>query len=275
MIKWRLITFSWLLVATTALAVSKSILSNDLSYRGAPIDSLCFFNSQMNTHLIKLQQCGVKAEKLTIKSQNTELIQQGFIGFDWENRQVSYPSQGYSYYKTFPAGSHRYWVYTLNNSGGSGDFTAIQSIERKNLTTLAVMPVVSGDRCNGGISDVKVEHQHFIFRVHLTAFDLLALVNSNSHHLKPYDDLAACAVCCVAKAVYQLELGSKQEVTPTPKLQYVEWDGQTMTPSQMVQQGRHQACFNRLLSSASKGKSALNRLELKRFVNDFNQHCVH
>lgn len=239
----------------------------DLMYLGKPIDSLCF-NLDANSNTIQLNTCGIKKEKYTLSSVNSDLIKKGYVGFDWKDTTASYPAEGYSYYKIFPADNQQYWIYTINNGGGSGEFTAINLVKRKNADTLAIKTIIGGDRCNGGIQDVQQQNNQLKFSVNLTAFDILALTNENPHQLKAYDDLAACAVCCFGKAYY--EVNSSLAL----KLMYVELDTSDNFDD-LSTQGKYQQCFNELFKQyVTQGKTKLNEAQLKQFGKEFNEKCV-
>lgn len=239
----------------------------DLIYLGKPIDSLCFYNEERTT-LINLNDCGIKKEKYMATGQDNDLIKNGYIGFNWKDTNASFSLKGYSYYKFFPASDNSYWVYTMNNGGGSGDFTAINLMQRKNEDTIEVNTIDSGDRCNGGIQDVKKEGDHLIFSANLTASDFLAIINQNPHHLKAYDDLAACAICCTGKAFYDVIPNS------LPKLNYIDL-GTTNNIEEMPSQGKYQSCFNKLIARyVSSGKNKLNEFQLKTLITEFNEKCV-
>lgn len=80
--------------------------------------------------------------------------------------------------------------------------------------------------------------------------------------------MAACAACCIAKAYYEVEPGYD------PELKYVDL-GKRGSAGEMPDQGLHEACFNKLVSSyIAKGKIKLDYLNLKKFVGEFNQTCI-
>ena len=244
-------------------------LPEDLLYLSKPIDSLCFFQPETTSDKITLTQCGLIKEKSLIKTDNAALIKQGFIGFDWQNSNASNPSHGYSYYKPLKAGQHQYWIYTVNNSGGNGEFTAVNSVTRTGPKTLQLKSIMAGDRCNGGIQDVQAKNQQLIFSVNLTPYDLIRLGRRDTQDLQAYDDLAACAVCCVAKAFYAVDAALK------PKLTYVALNANLDKPAEMSQQGHFQACFNQLIASYSvKHQTRLLPSQLKKLADEFTARCL-
>ena len=257
-----------LLINCLVFAVSNNV-SSDLFFLAKPVDPLCFSNLDSHSKRIDLKNCGLTKEKLMRKGENSHLIKDGFVGFDWQDPKASYPSQGYSYYKVFNAGNHQYWIYTLNNGGGSGDFTAINFVQVKKPGILDVNNLMAGDRCNGGIQEVKESNHHLFFSVNITAFDFLSLLNDNPHQLKAYDDLASCATCCAAKALY--EVNSELQL----KLKGVNLGAEAENPAEMSTQGRYQACFNTIIASyAKRGNFKLTHSQFSHLVKQFNSTCV-
>lgn len=265
----RISGLSFCLFASLSAPAVSAALPQALLFLNKPVDSLCFFNLESNSDKISLGNCGAAKEKVRVKGHNASLLNRGFIGYDWQASGTSYPSQGSSYYKPFDAGDQAWWIYTLNNGGGSGDFTAINLVKREKPDVLSIKGVMGGDRCNGGIQDVTEKNHHLVFSVNLTAYDFLPLVQDNPHGLKAYDDLSACAVCCAAKAFYEVDANLE------PKLSYVDFSGHGANPEEMPQQGVHQACFNTLFAAyVTKGKLKLNEQQLKQFVKEFNATCI-
>lgn len=265
MIKWYLSIIFFILNLSAISVVAAESVPNDLLYGGNPIDSLCFFN-QENIHKIHLKNCGIKKEKYNLKSINSELTKKGYVGYNWQDSASD--DQGYSYYKILDAGDHRYWVYTINNSGGSGDFTNLYLVKRIDPTTLNMTVIAGGDRCNGGIQDVAMKNKNVVFIVNLTAYDLLDLANNKIKNLKAYDDLAACATCCTAKAFYSIDNTLKA------KLNYAELEN-FKDKSELPFQGKLQACFNNLfVGYINKNDMILNQEKLNEFAKQFVRTCV-
>ncbi len=250
-----------------AAALTPSDYPPALTFTKRPIDPLCFANLENNSDKIHLKNCGIEKTKYTITEKYKKLNQDKFYGFNWKDTSVDYPSGGASYYKAWDAGHNQYWIYTLNNTGGSGDFSAINLYARQSEDSATLQHIDGGDRCNGGIEDVTNKNHHLRYGVNLTAYDLFALANKNPHNLKAYDDLSACAVCCAAKAYYDIDVQAKL------KLLYVDLGKNTNT-AEMPMQGTHQACFNNLLAAyVVKGKNKLDHVQLAQFVDEFNKKC--
>ncbi|MBA2648949.1 MAG: hypothetical protein H0U75_04975 [Legionella sp.] len=240
--------------------------SKALQYMGRPIDALCFTNLDQDKKSIDLTHCGLKATKYVLNGQNKDLIGQGYTGLNWIDKSGPGNSQGYSYYKFFKANADAFWVYTVSNSGGNGEFTQLLKVQPGQSDTLQVETIMEGDRCNGGISKVKLQDSKLDFSVNVTAFDIIALSKNHDPSLKAYDDLAACAVCCFGKAHYELK-GSK------PQLKYIDLGGITNSKDR-PDQGRYQSCLNDLLTSrVINGHNKLNLAQLDELVSQFSKQC--
>lgn len=256
------------LASSLFAAPAASQFTSDFMYGDSPIDALCFFNLEEEAGTINLQNCGVTKENYVRNSEkgNDKLFQQGFIGFNWQDNANH--AEGYSYYKIFPAGNGEYWVYSINSGGGSGVFSAIDLVSRKDASTLAYDFYAGGDRCNDGIQDVTEKDHQLTFSMNLTPVTFLSLTNGSGQQGKTYEKLADCAACCVAKAFYTLEPGYD------PVLQYVDL-GKRTNNSSVPEQGSYTACFNKLIDAYfTKGKTKLSAVELKELVREFNQTCM-
>lgn len=255
------ILLAYLLAAKISAAVPA-----DLMFHDKPIDALCFFNVEGKE--IELKQCGLAKAKYAVKGHNASLIEKGYIGYNWQDPEYPGPAEGYSYYKFFNAGKNVYWLYTINSGGGTGDFTAILRVKRKSTDILEIETLVDGDRCNGGVQDVSAVNDHLSFSQNLTAYDLIALSKKAAPDVKAYDDLAACAICCVAKAYYELSGNAQLQ------LSYVDLD-KVKEIQEMPEQGTLQPCLNQLFTSyATEGKTKLKHNMLDEFVAKFKQTCI-
>lgn len=266
-----ILKFGWskmksLIALFFVLLMQSTYAAPELMFSGKPVDSLCFYNLPSNSKLIDLKTCGAKKENYTISGQNDDLIKKGYLGYIWKDPSSN--SQGDSYYKVFSAGANKYWVYTLNNTGGSGMFSAIHQVQQKTPDTLEIKTLMSGDRCNGGVQDVVETNNQLRFGVNLTPADFLVLANKNPNKIQAYDDLSACAVCCTARAFYELDPSLNL------KLSYIDL-GEDADIENMPNQGKYQECFNKLLaSSISKKETKLNPQKFNEFVEQFNKSCV-
>jgi hypothetical protein len=236
---------------------------SDLLYLGRPIDPLCFDqNGSGNYHL---NECGAIKQRLIIKNKDNHLSKKNFFGFEWRNSE--FPTPGYSYYQAFPAKQKHFWLYTINNGGGTGSFTNINLFNRINDDTFEIKLIDGGDRCNGGIDNVTDKNGTLTYSKNLTGYDLLAMVHQNSK-VKAYDNLAACAICCIATVSYELNENLQ------PKFQYVELGHHTKS-EEMPEQGNMQNCFNNLiLSYVKSGKNKLDEKQLSALAEEFEDRCV-
>ena len=266
-----------LLCPLLTLAAPVSNVSNELMYLGKPIDSLCLFET-VDTHgRADLRACGLHSQKgRHIVGQVNPLIAKGFVGYNYSfNIKGSPNTQGNSYYKKFGTVGGSVIVQMLNHSGGTGVFSSLSLVKRDGdiiKTTL----LDGGDRCNGGLVNMQRvgtgTHQRLVYSVNLTAYDFLTLAKDNPRHLKAYDDLASCAVCCVATAVFQRNIGPN--TLTHEKLLYVDANAYPQGAGQPSSSPKYQACFDKLLKKYSqKNHGKLNAKQLSQFVRQFNAYC--
>ena len=184
--------------------------------------------------------------------------------------------QGYSYYKSFGKVGPSAIVQTINNAGGTGSFSFL-NVVRRDGNTLKLSVLNGGDRCNGALIAVKRvgkgQHERLVYSVQLTAYDYLTLANDNPHHIKAYDDLAACAVCCAGRAVYERSIGPD---FANEKLLYVDASLYLKDITTASSNSRYQACFNNVLVNyGKKNKGKLTAKQLTQFTKQFNEQCIH
>ncbi len=251
-----------------ALMLPMSLFAN-LMYQGKPIDALCFYNMAEKNLTVSLKTCGISAVPgQAIAGQNKHLVNQGYTGFIYTVKTPgsSYVAHGYSYYKNYGQINGYDVVYAVNNSGGNGEFLNLMLVKQVG-DTLQLKTIAGGDRCNGGVSDIKNDGKVFSYNVNVTPFDFLTLANNNVHQLKAYDDLQACAACCVATANYHYTSGD-QPVLSQLKL------NQDASQAGAVPGMNYQTCFNKLLHDyMANGKTTMNTQALNQFVQTFNQQC--
>lgn len=262
-----------ILMAFPALSYAVNVPKNypeDFLYQGQPIDVLCF-EQALDSKVVSLKSCGIQAAKdEKIKGSDTKLIAKGFTGYDYDWQDPANPelkSSGYSYYKIFPGANDFHIVYLINSGGGSGQFSSLLLVKRQG-DELKVENLGGGDRCNNGITDVKQDKQVLQYQVNLTAFDYLEFTKKNPHQLHAYDDLAACASCCLGSATFESDLSKDAE---SPKLVSIDLGDSY----ELSEQGKYQVCFNGLINDYKKqGKRYLNTKQLDQLVDDFNKTCV-
>lgn len=241
----------------------------DLLYHGQPIDALCFApTGGGEPGRINLSKCGMSVEKYVSDNEDGSMKKQGFIGTSWKDNAQNYPAQGYSYYNYFNAGNGQYWIYSINNTGGSGSFTLLMLVKRINLDTLEYKTFLGGDRCNGGIADVISDtNGQLKVSVNLTPYDIYNPTAQKNTKLNAYDDLAACASCCTAKANYEVDKDK-------PKFKSISLN-QVKSIDELPTQGSYQKCFNQLyMEYLKKGQNQLTEEQAKTFVTQFNHSCV-
>ena len=269
---------AFFLSSLVAFATPVTNLPDELMYQGKPIDPLCLFEIEDTKAVVDLSKCGLNSTKgKKISNEKNQLISKGFLGYDYQLSIDGIKSMsGYSYYKAFGKVGRSVIVQTINNTGGTGSFSFLNLVRRDgNVIKISVLD--GGDRCNGSLVDLKRTRQgaseQLVYKVQLTPYDLLLLAKDNPHHLKAYNDLSACAVCCIGTAIYQRNIGSdfKHE-----KLLYVDVSLYLKNVGQTPSTQKYQACFDKLLKKfGQKNHGRLDALQLSSFAHQFNVQCVH
>jgi hypothetical protein len=245
--------FKWLILGLVFFISSNlfaaSTLPASLMYNNKPIDALCIYEATKNTELSK---CGVNAVTgREIDGSNASMLAKGYTGFNYKQNNMG-PTHGESYYRVLCKQGKSDIIYTIDSSGGSGDFTAIKLLTR-NKNTITVKTLDAGDRCNGGINNVLVNNHVLMYRVNITPWDFLAMNNDNPLQLRAYDDLAACAACCAGTATYYRNYTLSADFVP-PK--------------------PYQRCFDKVIGGyIAKHKTILSAKEFREFTEFFNQTC--
>jgi len=152
---------------------------------------------------------------------------------------------------------------------------------RKNNNLKVEVLVSEGDRCNGGIYDVRQKNGILTYSENITAANFLDITKQNPHNLRAYDDLDDCAVCCVASAVYATDL---KDTNKKAKLLSVELGVDSYSPYMSISRESdnssdnskwYQACFNKLIAKyKNSGKISLTPDELNKFMTVFNKECT-
>lgn len=265
--------------ATSSMAVNESF-PRALIFKGKPVDPLCFYQTGENHHtdLVQLQTCGLHREHgRSLREKNTHLTDQGYFGYEFSWDMDSGPAmQGYSYYKPIGQVDSSILVQTINNGGGTGRFTTLSLVQRIG-DALQIKELSSGDRCNHGLEHASIVQSSggdsIIYGVRITPFDFITLSHQNTNHLKAYDDLDACAACCMGVAVFSRTFKDINH----DKLNYIDLTGVNIPVenSQDISGVKYQNCFNQVLSTFKKNTgNQLSPDDLNHFIKQFNHTCV-
>lgn len=269
--KSKYVAFGFLLsVFPLVLCAQKSRLPDLLTYDDNPIDPLCIFEAAQKNGTANLGQCGLNAEEGRKKTdENPVLKDRGFIGYDYSWKMNGFSAHGYSYYKPYGKLGDAAIVLSLNNSGGTGQFSSLNVITRDN-DQIHVESYNGGDRCNQGIIDMKRVKGKLRYTINLTSYDLLSLAYGHPDHLNAVDGLSLCAVCCIATAVLE------RPVSPAfghEKLLYIDLSAYAESIGQASAPTKEQACFESLLQQYKTKSDKLYPAEFDDFFNQYMRQC--
>lgn len=271
--KSRLVPFFFLWsVFPLLLCAQKPRVPDLLMYDNKPIDALCLFEAAQKKGTANLEQCGLHAEqgrKKTDENVSQVLKDRGFIGYDYSWNMNGYSAHGYSYYKPYGKLGNAAIVLSLNNSGGTGQFSEINVITR-DKEQIHVESYNGGDRCTHGIIDMKRMDDKLRYTINLTSYDLLSLTYGHPGKLTAADGLSFCAVCCIASAVLE------RPVSPEfghEKLLYIDLSAYSESLGQATAPSKQQACFEALLLQYKNKSDKLYPAEFNNFFNQYVNQC--
>lgn len=274
LLKITFLSFVLYLQANTGFAeILPKNYSTDLQYKGRPIDTLCFYEIQSTEGFILLDKCGLESEpNREITFTDNKFINQGYVGYNyiWTINEVE--SHGASYYKILGKTKDNYYIiYTLNRSGGTGNFSSLYRIRREKNNRIHFHLIANGDRCNNGINSATIRNNQLTYFSNVTSADFFTLTSQHMSDSKVLADLSDCATCCVATAKHESILNEKHFDSKLIWIDLTASNKQTDTDSE----NNSQNCFNQLFNSYLDRKIRfLNKKDVEKFVIEYNKQCI-
>jgi hypothetical protein len=175
-------------------------LPKDFIYKGEPIHPFCFMHDLFSDFYEKsLLSCTPKSqnkwkdelEKDPIRKDALKHFHEGFE--DPKTQEFLF----YQYLGHLSSGRHLLYIM-VGNFNTKGRFSAIGIVQRKK-DRISFLPIIVGDRANGGISDVFFKNGILKYRTHVTPralFDFWQIFSgvSNLSDIDP-STLQDCALC--------------------------------------------------------------------------------
>lgn len=230
-------------------------------YNGKPISPVCFMQASSE---VSLAACGVKTQtddgyKIPAEA---SAKQDGFYGYDFECAEGCM-STPYLYYRHLGMKGDNHVVQVASSGGGTGHFTDVRviSIDSGIMTTREML--AGGDRCNGGIAKASVKDDAVSFSQYVTPFDVIQLSDGNQAGFKAYDDIQACAACCVGEADYTDGNLTALRLTRDPE----EIVAEDLGPKDACFFGSYNESYN-------SGVTTLDHDKLLAFGRTFNGRCA-
>jgi hypothetical protein len=151
-----------------------------------------------------------------------------------------------------------------SSGGGSGLFSGIRVVRRAGDRLEIVEDLGGGDRCNGGVADVRVtEAGQVSYQLYATPYDLASAGVVGDVPFNAYDDLPACAMCC----------GGVIEFMDTVPVA-VHFDPSVASMAPDPEQPVF-TCYNAMVkSSLDGGKNRLDMEEARAFSSAFISSCL-
>lgn len=235
------------------------------TYSGDPVDPRCFLYGQ-ESGTVALQACSgdtIRNKDYPVDGALINDPDRG-IGYNFkceaEDGQVC--NGGYSFYKVLGQLDNDFYVRIENSGGGTGQFSQVRRVRLDNGVMRTEEIIAGGDRCNGGISKAEMKGNSISYSQYLTPFDLIQISGGNQEaKFVAYDDIQACAACCVAEANYAN--GELQSVTLM--------QDPAETPKDL--DNKNQCFFNSYNDSYKQMGVSLDIVKLRDFGSKFSERC--
>lgn len=169
------------------------------------------------------------------------------------------------------------------NYGGSGTFTfgfLFKGLDLDNYPRLddalagkkrsanleLVQRFNGGDRCLGGITDMRIEAPDKIsITRNMTPYELVVLGINKKKQEKSYGDLPDCALCCIGESTEIIDLNGQSELIE------IRLNGSRM--EQGKDRSKQQTCLSGLVSAEGKNL-VLSRKELENLQANYVKKCM-
>lgn len=241
-----------LLLSSTAMAAD---LPPDLMVDGKPLDAMCF-QRWRDEEPVNVRDC---ADPEVIPDPQ-ETSADGWMGYTFRLKDLpaDAPMRGLAEWRLLGRTDAGFVIETRYNGGGTGQFSTVETVRRDGDQLVSVTTHAGGDRCNGGVDAAAVVGGQVATASNITPYDLVALALGEEPTVKAYDDLAACAICCVGTATVVGEDLAWVSLTPMES-------GFAGTDQPV------QACLDRLLQAQ---QPSLTRAGLDRLGEAFRSECL-
>ncbi len=256
------------LLPLASWAAERSSKSEDqhlLLWKGKEIPPLCF-DKLIGPEAIEKVDIATCENNDDIKNIKTTRTKDSFLETSYqyaeEKENLSPP---YMSYRVVGKQGSDVVVETAWRSGGSGRFSEVLIVQLEGEELVVKKRVWSGDRCNGGISDVKIKDEKIHATVSITPADFPVVAYGEDRGIEAYADLEAGATSCFATVTY-----AGDDVSKVTLSEDFPWDSR----KEWVSRYKYQACFNQTFSKQIKEESELSLVEFRNFVDKFFKDCV-
>ncbi len=184
--------------------------------------------------------------------------------YDFPSEPDMPAEKGFSSYELLGAVAGGTAVELYNETGGTGRFSSIILVTLQGNMLKLVDQIAGGDRCNGGITDAKIENGQLVYSVNATPGDFPLMAWNEDKGIKAYEDLEASAMSCFGIATYKDHSLAAVELVPDAVQDGSDWS----------EQYSMQTCFNRKFKEAvTAGQIRMSAQNFKVFMDGFLAEC--
>ncbi len=234
--------------------LGQSVYATNFLYNGKAIHPSCLDGFlQNNKSTVDLRACNPGSTN--IKSRD------GWILAD--------RSTGYTKYRVLWNEGERYLIATSWTNSGSAIFSNLVRLREGSNTLHFVESIASGDRCNGGLSNYRIEGSILHFSQSLTASGLMDIAATNTGNMRS-GDLESGATFCFGTANYEYNLATNSKVLTSTNFKNLI----SVASPERMNQSPLQLCFNEIYTTYTKnGNATLTPQELAAFGRQFTTQC--
>lgn len=252
-------------------------LANDstlFQYQNTPISPLCLLaldpveEADTLPRHTDLKTCAQNPDITVI---NLKTAAAGKVELNYRYKEDEDEGELTSLYRIAGVNNNTYVIERVDFTGGSGAFSNLSLYTINGDTLTLINSIAGGDRCNGGVTNTRVENGTVLFDTHITPFDFLDLAfGADAPALEAYEDLEASASSCFATATYAYNF--IDQITP---------QSITFNPDAGIDQSgwsenyTHQVCFNNLFrTEVDAGNTQFSINQFKDFMGRFKDKCL-
>ncbi|HEY8963265.1 MAG TPA: hypothetical protein VIN59_02255 [Alphaproteobacteria bacterium] len=247
--------------------VKEDAPSQGFTWNGSAIDPMCIYAlnyAGSSNETVDLATCtGNKGSKgdYFVTSTAIEDFGNGFSGYNLQCDQDACAGAAIQY-KVIGEADDQFIVQSLYNGGGTGYFSHLGRYAINDGKLNATKSYGGGDRCNGGVDSASIKDGVVVASYNITPYDLVDISGGNTAKFEAYDELPACAACCIGTADYEGDAMVSVTMTQDPA---------SVIPEDL---GPLDACYYGTYNEMYKEKSAkLDAAALKEFGEKFSARC--
>ncbi len=256
-----LISFCLCLIGASVFAAQSPLpIPPGFLFKGDPIQPKCISHFMGENSFNPLSLVADPCQKLQTKF-DADKLREGFLGYPLERASyIYYKYLGPVHFQALEKPIY-HLLYVKWSGGGTGQFHAVDIIEKNEDSLRLVAELDGGDRCNGGLSEVAFKEGILTYKKNVTPAALYALGQNQQMGENNFSD---CAICCIGTVVYK-----------NGALAGFEIDAEEIHRLGGDKGDSPQECYNKVMKETFiAGKTSLTPEELNTFTQKIKNRCL-